>query len=229
MKYKNKDVTIGEVVVEIPKATEVFKKFGIDFCCGGHRLLSEVVAEQKVDEVALFEGLDREYEERRSSYGAGGINPEEMSPSVLTAYIEDTHHAFMRKALPGAADLLNTVVRAHGKNHEELFEVSRLFGLLKADLEQHLLKEETMLFPDFEDTEANREEINTLTATIIREHEAAGEVLASLRKITSDYTLPADACGTFARTYQLLEDIEGDLHQHIHLENNILLKEYAVR
>ena len=86
-----------------------------------------------------------------------------------------------------------------------------------------------MLFPDSEDTEANREEINTLTATIIREHEAAGEVLASLRKITSDYTLPADACGTFARTYQLLEDIEGDLHQHIHLENNILLKEYAVR
>lgn len=185
MRYQDKDVTIGEVVVEIPKSTEGY-------------------ANQK-------DGF------------------ESMSPLVLSTYIEDTHHGYLRKALPKTAELLNVILRVHGKNHPELFEVYSLFGQLKTDLEQHLLKEETMLFPDFEDSIANKNEILHLTKTIINEHEAAGEILAKLRKVTKEYSLPEDGCETFAKTYEMLEEIEEDLHQHIHLENNILLKEYAVR
>ncbi|MDD3174124.1 MAG: iron-sulfur cluster repair di-iron protein [Herbinix sp.] len=229
MKYRDKNVTIGEVGVELPDATEVFKEFGIDFCCGGHRNLVNVIIEQKIDKEALFTKLDKLYEERKASYEKNNNRFDQMSPEVLTTYIQDTHHEYLRRVLPETADLFNRILRAHGKNHQELFDMYRIFGQLKTDLEQHLLKEETMLFPDFDELEDNKQEIIELTQMIINEHEAAGELLGKLRKISGDYHLPEDACQTFAKTYRLLEDIEDDLHQHIHLENNILLKNYVKR
>lgn len=227
MMYNNKNVSIGEVVVEIPKATEIFKEFGIDYCCGGHRVLAEVVKEQNIDREALYNKLELAYEQRKEEYQKFGNRFETMSPLVLATYIDDTHHGYLRHALPEALDLLSTILRVHGKKHKELFDVYRLFGQLKADLEQHLLKEETMLFPALENTKDNKQEVTTLTEIIVNEHEAAGELLRSLRHITKDYLLPVDACETFAKAYSILEEIEEDLHQHIHLENNILLKEYS--
>jgi regulator of cell morphogenesis and NO signaling len=152
-----------------------------------------------------------------------------MSPSVLSDYIEDTHHSYLREVMPQISDLLGTVIRVHGKNHPELFEVYRLYGALKTDLEQHLLKEETMLFPAFTASDENRGEVEKLATVIIKEHEAAGAILNELRNVTGNYRLPEDACGTFHRVYDLLQELEKDLHQHIHLENNILLKKYDDR
>ncbi len=226
-RYQDKNATIGEVVVELPQATEVFKEFGIDFCCGGHRNFIQVVEEQKIDQKILFDRLDEVYDQRKASYEQADKKFDQMSPEVLTTYIEDTHHEYMRRVLPEISELLNTLLRVHGKNHAELFEVYRVYGQLKTDLEQHLLKEETMLFPDFDQTDKNREEITELARIITEEHEGAGELLVKLRELTHDYQVPTDACKTYARTYQLLEEMEDDLHQHIHLENNILLKDYA--
>ena len=96
-------------------------------------------------------------------------------------------------------------------------------------MEQHLLKEETMLFPVLSSEDEEKEEIIKLSNIIIGEHVAAGEILSELRSITNDYTLPVDACGTYHKAYEMLEELEADLHQHIHLENNILLKEYDQR
>jgi regulator of cell morphogenesis and NO signaling len=180
-----------------------------------------------VDEKGIYEALQSAQEKRSNSYKDNNFT--EMSPSVLTNYIEDTHHSYLRQTLPDIAELLATILRVHGKNHKELFEVYRLFGALKSDLEQHLLKEETMLFPELGEQERKQDEILALATDIIKEHEAAGEILSELRRITTDYSVPADACGTFQRTYVMLEELEKDLHQHIHLENNILLKEYDKR
>ncbi len=229
MNYNDKNVTIGEVVVAIPEATQIFREVGIDFCCGGHRLLVDVIKEQGVNETDLFIKLGQAKEERESRYRNQDNNFSNMSPAVLSAYIEDTHHSYLRHALPEASELLNTVLRVHGKNHRELFDIYRLFGQLKTDLEQHLLKEETILFPDFDEADENHEEIIKLTEEIITEHEAAGEILRELRRITKNYKVLADACNTFQKTYTILEEIEQDLHQHIHLENNILLQQYANR
>ncbi|MDF2587523.1 MAG: hypothetical protein K0S41_1364 [Anaerocolumna sp.] len=221
------DATIGEVVVLIPEATQIFSEFGIDFCCGGHRLLSQVMKDQGIDERVVYDRLQDAVEKRKSSYD--DKNYTKMSPAVLSAYIEDTHHGYLRKVLPEAAELLNTVLRVHGKNHRELFDLYRLFGQLKTDLEQHLLKEETILFPILDNAKDNRSEVISVTDEIINEHEAAGEILRELREVSNNYTLPEGACKTYEKTYSLLEEIEKDLHQHIHLENNILLKEYANR
>jgi len=227
MNYTDKNATIGGVVIAIPQAAQIFREFGIDYCCGGHKLLANIIKEQGIDEKSLFQKLDNAQEERKSGYQNKENNFNEMSSAVLSAYIEDTHHAYLRHALPETAELLNTILRVHGKNHRELFEVYKLFGQLKTDLEQHLLKEETILFPDLNQADVNLKEITEMTAEIIKEHEAAGEVLRELRRITGNYSVPSDACNTFKKSYSMLEEIEQDLHQHIHLENNILLQQYT--
>jgi regulator of cell morphogenesis and NO signaling len=229
MDYKDKNTTIGEVVAGLPEATQIFKAFGIDYCCGGHRLLVEVVQQQHIDASQLYLELEQAQQKRESTYKNDNEDFTKMSPEALSAYIEDTHHAYLRKQLPEAMDLLSTILRVHGNNHRELFEVYKFFGQLKSDLEQHLLKEETIVFPEIGQHNENINTLTELTTDIINEHEAAGELLRKLRQLTNDYQAPADGCATFQRAYVLLEQIEQDLHQHIHLENNILLKKYQTR
>ncbi len=227
MNLKDKNLTIGEVVALLPASGKIFSKYGIDFCCGGNRKLYAVIKDMGIEPDDIYKELDAADIERGNSYKA--VDFTDMAPLVLSGYINDTHHSYLRKALPELTDILATIVRVHGINHPELYEVYKLFGRLRTELEQHLLKEETMLFPAFEAENEKQEDIKKLTTEIISEHEAAGEILISLRSITKDYRLPDDACATFSRAYMLLEELEQDLHQHIHLENNILLKNYDER
>lgn len=227
MNYRDWNVTIGGIVAELPQASHIFREFGIDFCCGGHRILRTVMQEQGINEEVVYEALELAQKERGDSYRDQDF--QSMTQKVLTTYIEDTHHSYLRRELPEIADLLGTILRVHGANHAELFEVYRIFGMLKVDLEQHLLKEETLLFPSMAVDEINRQKISDLANDIIGEHEAAGELLSQLRLKTNNYTIPKDGCSTYRKTYDKLEELEQDLHQHIHLENNILLKEYDVR
>ena len=227
----DKNISVGEVVVVIPKAAQLFKTVGIDYCCGGHKLLAEVIQEKGLDEAEIYGQLEKALVERQQRYDGQEGDFDKMSQPVLSAYIEDTHHAYLRKALPKAAELLSTVVRVHGKNHRELYEMYQLFGRLKTELEQHLLKEETLLFPIFDlaSKEGSQDEIMEITKELIAEHEGAGELLRKLREVSKDYRLPDGACGTFQRAYALLEEIEQDIHQHVHLENNILFKAYSLK
>lgn len=229
MDYLDKNISVGDVVAAIPMAAGIFKEYGIDYCCGGHKSLAHVIETQGIDQKELAERLRAAAAERKQQYANREEAFDKMSPPALSAYIEDTHHSYLRKSLPEAAELLNTLLRVHGKNHRELFEMYQLFGRLKTDLEQHLLKEETLLFPILDKASHNRSEVVALTDEIITEHETAGEILRELRKISDNYSLPSDACNTYRKTYALLEELEEDLHQHIHLENNILLKEYSTR
>lgn len=229
MNFKDQKLTIGQVVTELPQAAQIFKDFNIDFCCGGHRLLNNVIKEQRINKEELFARLDQAQSERKSTYAYLDNKFSEMSHNILSLYIEDTHHSYLRNALPQTSELLATILRVHGKNHPELFKVYSLFGKLKSELEQHLLKEETLLFPAFNNEDKNRSEISMISSTIIKEHEEAGKLLDELRQLTNDYQLPADACESYKKTFSLLKDIESDIHQHIHLENNILLREYDFR
>lgn len=218
--------TVGGFAASVPDALPVFHKLGIDFCCGGKRPLREALAEKGLDEDRFTEMVEAEQQSRkRREEQAEQADYTKMSPAVLTAYIEDTHHDYLRQTLPQIGELLLAVLRAHGQNHRELFEVYRLFGSLKADLEQHLVKEEALLFPGLAASGATGEAA-ALAAEIVAEHEAAGELLEKLRSVTHDYAAPADACRSFRRLYALLPELEEDLHLHIHLENNILLKDF---
>jgi regulator of cell morphogenesis and NO signaling len=220
MKQTFLNSTIGQIAARYPKATEVFRSHGIDFCCGGGRRLSEALDEAKLNIEEVLEGL----EELVKKQDGTEENYFDMSPAVLTTYIEDTHHDYLRQVLPEAGELLYTLVRVHGMKHRELYDIYKVYGQLKTDLEQHLMKEEQLLFPILGENK-NIEEIGRLSKEIKEEHEAAGELLRKLRVLTDGYQVPQGGCSTYKKTFGLLEAIEKDLHQHIHLENNVLLVE----
>lgn len=223
----NQNMTVGAAAAAQPDTLAVFQKLGIDFCCGGKRPLAEALSEKQVSFERFLELTETERSSRENRANAAPlVDFNQMSPAVLSAYIEDTHHDYLRMVLPQISELMLAVLRAHGKNHREVFEVYRLYGALRADLEQHLIKEEKLLFPSVANT-ATQAEVAALAADIVGEHEAAGAVLDKLRELTNGFTPPADACLTFRKAYSLMETLEQDLHQHIHLENNILLRDLA--
>ncbi len=213
------DKTVGSIVAGLPAAAGVFKANGIDYCCGGQRLLSGVMDERKVNKSQIEEQLDMEYEKAQRVSGMRDLRT--LGREELSNYIETKHHSYLREALPQIGDIFMVVLKAHGKNHPELFDLFTVFNKLKGDLEQHLIKEETMLFPAINGPLAAV--IRDLARQIKKEHEEAGKALEELRRISNDYALPHDACPTYHKLFSLLEGLEDDLHQHVHLENNILL------
>lgn len=217
--------SIGEIVSIMPKASDLFKKYGIDFCCGGHRPLAEAIREQNLNEGALLDQLEEAYEEARPLLQKADFRAVPLAD--LIDHIVATHHSYLNRALPELSDLATTVLRVHGQKHPELFRVHKLFHNLKLELEQHLIKEEELLFPMIKEYEADPlEALLKRIGSVVREtedeHEAAGDILKELRNVTENYILPEDGCATYSKTLRGLQELEGDLFQHIHLENNIL-------
>lgn len=232
MKIFNTAQTIGEIVAILPKASEVFKKYNIDFCCGGNRPLSQAIIEQQLDGDALLQELDEAFEESSKYLNQTDFN--NISRSELIDYIVNTHHVLTKRMLPELSELTTKILRVHGSNHEELFQVHRLFHTLKTELDQHLIKEEVILFPIIKEYDQNPSadlllRIHEVMSETESEHETAGGVLKELRKITSGYRAPEDGCSTFSQTYEKLQELEADLFQHIHLENNILFKQLGTQ
>ncbi len=224
----NSSQTVGEIVSIMPKASEIFKQYKIDFCCGGNRSLSEVLYELHLDENHILNKIYEAFEENMSTKEVS-IDFRRLTSSELIEHIENTHHAYTKRILPELGELTTKIMRVHGINHKVLFRVHKLFSMLKTELEQHLLKEEQILFPLIKEYDKNPndqhlQKINDVINETEDEHEGAGNILKELRKITDDFKVPNDGCNTYVITFKILEELEADLFQHIHLENNILFK-----
>lgn len=230
---KNFEVTqsLGDIVAIMPKASEVFKKYNIDFCCGGQRPLGEAIKEKKLNEKEVLEGLNVAFSELNKSID--DVDFREVPSSELIDYIVNTHHVFVAKILPEISELTTKILRVHGTNHNDLFRIHKLAHDLKTELDQHLIKEEEILFPMIKeyDKAPSSDLLERIKKTMKEtedEHEVAGDVLKELRKITVDYAVPKDGCTTYLLTYKKLQELESDLFQHIHLENNILFKRLGI-
>lgn len=225
----NVATTVREIAVTMPGATRVFEKLGIDYCCGGNRTLADACVNAKVaieDVTASLDQAKPESEVAQPDWQAESL-------TALIQHIHDKHHIFTRDELPRIEKLLAKVVSVHGANHPELLPLQSAFLNLKNDLEPHLMKEENVLFPYIMRLESALKQsamppiaafgtVQHPVRMMNIEHETAGELLREMRTITHDYALPADACLTYQTLFQALVDFEADLHQHIHLENNIL-------
>ena len=219
---------IGDIVAKFPKAGEIFRKNDIDYCCGGNRSLAAAIKEQNLDERILLDKLDSTYQK--------ALNLETEEKDWLTEpladlidHIVNKHHTYLKTTLPTLSELVTTILRAHGAKHHELRRVHKLFHTLKMDLEQHLITEEEVLFPMIKEYEKSKSRglLGKISATIDElesEHESAGDILKELRSIATNYTTPEDACPTYDKAYKTMEEVEGDIFNHIHLENNILHK-----
>lgn len=221
--------TVAQTVAANHRAANVFKKYGIDFCCGGKKPLGEVCAEKGID----ADTVRRELAELPQSDRLPSQDYRRWDAGFLADYIVHTHHRYLHTELPLLRELTAKIARVHGERHPELREVFTVFGALQAELEGHLAKEERVLFPYItrlaEAARGAREmplppfgTAQNPIRMMEHEHESAGELLRRLRALTADYQPPADACNSYRVTFAKLDELETDLHEHIFLENNVL-------
>jgi len=216
--------TVGEIVAVFPKASDLFKTYKIDFCCGGNRLLAEALAEKNLLVEDILQQLQTMYEQSLEKVEKNWL---EASYTELIDHIIQKHHRFLMEELPQLSPYVTKVLRVHGPEQPHLVQVHKLFNELKTELEQHLMKEETKAFPliiQFEQhpTKENEQAMKQVIEELVAEHDTAGDIIKEIRQITNDFTPPFDACGTYRLVYNRLEALEEDLFTHIHLENNIL-------
>lgn len=224
------ELTVGELARGIRGATRIFERNGIDYCCGGGTSLADACSSAGI-------ALDGVLVELRGLEGGpnAGAPPDATSMSLteLVAHIVDTHHVYTTTELARLGRLVTKVVDAHGDRHPELHDIARLFDSLRDDLLPHLFKEENVLFPYVVELDrasrSNRAARMAPFGTVhhpiemmMREHDTAGDLLRALRTTSGDYRAPVDACGSYRALYEGLADLERDLHEHIHLENNVL-------
>lgn len=227
--------TVGEIAAANPASVRVFEKHGIDYCCGGKISLSDACLGRGIEPQALLREIDQD------SLPASESSADWQSAPLdrLIDHILTRHHAYLKSELPRLARLSAKVNAAHAERHSAtLVPLEGIFLALKAELESHLMKEEMVLFPVIRNLElaaqaggaapaAHCGSVNNPIRVMEHEHDSAGQALAYMRQLTGGYTPPADGCNTFRALYYGLQELEADLHQHIHLENNILFPRAA--
>ncbi len=218
--------TVSDWVVDRPSRSRVFEKYGIDYCCGGKRPLAEACSSKGVEPDALLDALLAGDE---SANAASDRDWASVRLDELCDHIEATHHAYLKSETPRLEALVEKVAAAHGPRHAELAEVRSIYLAFKAEIDAHMLKEEQILFPMIRElVKAGTRpsfhcgSVGNPIRMMELEHDSAGDALANMRRLTHDYSCPADACNTWRAMCDGLHQLEVDMHQHVHKENNIL-------
>ncbi len=222
-------LSLGDLVAENYRLAAVLSSYGLDFCCHGNRTLKEACDQKGIKFEEVQKSLQTVADEGQ---GQPLINRfSEWPVSFLVEYIYTNHHVYLHRMLPIVRAGLEKTARVHGERHSELLECSRLFNEISDDLHQHLWKEENVLFPYIKALDGQGklpwpkvpfDSVATPINAMRTEHEREGGHLFQLRDLSKNYEVPSDGCNTYRATYGQLADLDADLIQHIHLENNIL-------
>lgn len=223
-------ITIGELVRDDHRTAEVFKKFNIDFCCGGKKTIEEICSTNNISIDELTNALS-------DTVNKGNVDKEhnfkEWELDYLANYIVNVHHKYVKENIPLLLEFTKKIAQVHGEGHCELLKIAELFNDVAEELGPHMMKEERILFPYISNLSESFRNKSTIGQSpfgrvsnpigmMEMEHENVGNLTNNIRELSCNYKIPEDACATYSVTYQKLEEFENDLHVHIHLENNIL-------
>ena len=217
--------TVGGLATRIPDAAPVMEQFRIDYCCGGKDVLADVLAGLPADSDTVISELETA---TQAADNQAVADWSKMSRSQIVDYLLDNHHIFMKETLEELNMLMFRILKVHYKSDgESLLKIHKLFGTLKTELEEHLVKEEENLFPliveyDESENEVTKQAILKFIKDTEDEHDAAGDLFKALEVATNDFTAPEHACYSYKRTFELLDALEKDTFNHIHTENSIL-------
>jgi len=224
------DETLGEIAAKDLRKAEVFKKYGLDFCCGGKKTVKEACAEKGLDVTKVEQELQTA---DKNITGSRPMPYNDWSLDFLADYIVNTHHSYVKKTIPDLRSYASKVASVHGSHHSELFAISQLTDEVCTELSSHMIKEENVLFPYIKQLVAAKNNGSQLQSAAFKsvqspinmmehEHEIVGNKLDQIRKLSKNYSLPEDACASYSYLFKTLDEFENDLHIHVHLENNIL-------
>jgi regulator of cell morphogenesis and NO signaling len=223
-----KENRIGEIVAENFRTAKIFEENGLDFCCGGKKTIIEACREKGVNPELLISQLNK-----IDDSGSRSTHFNSWEVDFLIEYIIINHHSYVVNSIPTIEHHLQEVIAAHGMKFPSLTKIEELFADLKDELTAHMAKEEKMLFPyikkmyiafnnSLDMPAAPFGTVGNPVKVMESEHEAAGNLVQEISRLTNNYTPPEGACGKFKVLYAELKEFESDLHVHIHLENNIL-------
>lgn len=212
---------VAQLVTDRPARARIFERLGIDYCCGGDHSLAEACRKKDLDPTTVAEMLDAATDANPSSDATDWSN---ASLGALIDHIESTHHKYLRRELPRLERLLTRVAQAHGAEVPWTREVLDVFLDLKADLEAHMRSEEEQVFPSIRALEENGPSSLNRSGVeqMLEEHDEAGAALERLRGLSNGFTPPENACPKFQAAMDELDELETNMHQHIHKENSIL-------
>ncbi len=221
--------TLGAIAAKDLRKAEVFKKYGLDFCCGGKKTVKEACAEKGIDVTKV----EKELQQADKNPAARPLPYNDWNLDFLADYIVNTHHSYVRKTLPDIKGYALKVAQVHGAHHPELIPIQQLVEAVNKELSEHIVKEEKILFPFIKELVMAKDRSQSPRAVqfgsvqnpihmMEEEHESAGKCLEEIRTLSNNYALPEDACASYSLLFKMLNDFEEDLHIHVHLENNIL-------
>ena len=225
----NDETKVKDIALSNPAARQILEDAGLDYCCGGGKSLHEACLHADVPAEEILNRL----RENSKHVSPNEANWATAALSDLTRHIRERHHRYVREGIARLQPLLDKVEAKHGKNHPEIADIRRLFTEVGREMIMHMQKEEQILFPYIDALEKAAsthgsmeppffQTVRNPIHTMMKEHESAGELVKQIRKVSSEYKAPADACTSYKALYQDLQAFEADLHQHVHLENNIL-------
>ncbi|HKV29107.1 MAG TPA: iron-sulfur cluster repair di-iron protein [Candidatus Acidoferrales bacterium] len=225
----NIETKMQDIALANPTARQVLEDAGLDYCCGGGKSLHEACLHANVSSEEILNRL----RENAKDTGPEDLNWMAAPLNELTRHICEKHHRYVREAIPRTRALSNKVVAKHGANHTELPDIGKLFAEVGREMIMHMQKEEQILFPYIDTLQqaANAhgsveppffQTVKNPIHAMMQEHDAAGDLVRQIRVLSSEYTPPGDACTSFKALYEALREFEADLHQHVHLENNVL-------
>jgi regulator of cell morphogenesis and NO signaling len=228
MKISN-ETKVKDIALANPEARQILEDAGVDYCCGGSKSLHEACLHA---DVPAEEILNRLRENSKHMSPDSG-NWTSAMLNDLTRHIREKHHRYVRAAIPRIQTLLEKVQGRHGENHPEIADIQGLFSEVGGEMVMHMQKEEQILFPYIDALESAKngngpleppffQTVRNPIHMMMKEHDSAGELVRQIRKATGEYTPPVEACTSYKALYQELREFEADLHQHVHLENNIL-------
>jgi len=227
------DMTVGEIATKYPMLQEIMERMGVDYCCGGKHDLATAATQKGLDLDDVLLSLNAHLD-RGPTANQNHRDWNTASLTELTDHIEQKHHAFMKEQLPRIGGKIARIKLMHGEKHGRvLVELEDIYIGLRDEIEAHLGKEEQVLFPYIRIIEAYATRggekpdvhcgsVGNPIRQMENEHENTGRALEHIRELTDNYTVPEDGCVSFREAYEGLKAIERDLHEHIHLENNIL-------
>jgi len=217
--------TIGELVAERPARARVFEGFKIDYCCGGKKPLADACQAKGIDPQVVLNML-------RIVDESAPTEERDWSKATITELcdnIESTHHAYLKRDFPRLEFMARKVAGRHGDHHPELVELRDTFLAMKDEMEQHMLKEEQILFPLCRKLDqgqatagAHCGSVQNPIRVMMQEHDDTGHALEKMRELTNGFTPPEDACNTYRAYFDALAELERDMHRHVHKENSVL-------
>ncbi|OIP00441.1 MAG: iron-sulfur cluster repair di-iron protein [Bacteroidetes bacterium CG2_30_33_31] len=223
------ELSIGEIVAKDIRKIDVFRKYGIDFCCGGEKTLTKVCEENGLSQTQL----EIELSKVENTIVSANIDYNNWEIDFLADYIINIHHKYVKANLDLINELALKVANVHGDLHPEIIKISEIFSNVNNVFTKHLYNEEKSVFPYIKKLVAikngNQEiakiktsEIASPIESLKKEHDEAGDDFKEMRRISKNFLLPTDACNSYTYLYKKLEEFEEKLHEHVHLENNIL-------